>query len=154
MNPDEAYQSLLGLILAPEPTSQDGLTWDRIALTFTTSPPDQTQISYLSEAASSQLLGALTDALCRMFLLGPNNIAYLTTGLFQGNAAAIAGLPRRVVELRALGGAGFCEGVRRMVEERGVVGDAALGWGCCWGEGEMGLVERGGGLGGDWERDM
>lgn len=77
-----------------------------------------------------------------MFLLGPNNIAYLTTGMFQDYAAAIAGLPQRVAELRALRGAGFCEGVRRMVEERGVVGGAAPGWRVV-GERRR-LVERGG----------
>jgi hypothetical protein len=29
MRSNEAYQALLGLILADEPNSQDGMTWDR-----------------------------------------------------------------------------------------------------------------------------
>ena len=31
MDSDEAYLALLGLIMADEPSSQDGMTWDRIA---------------------------------------------------------------------------------------------------------------------------
>lgn len=74
-----------------------------------------------------------------MFLLGPNNIATLTTGVFQDYAAAIAGLPSRVVELRAMKGEAFFEGVRRMVEEKWVVGDAAPGWGVVRGRREAEL---------------
>jgi len=63
-----------------------------------------------------------------MFMHDPSDLASLTTGPFQGYAAAIAGMPRRVVELRALRGAEFCEVVRRMVEERWVVRDVVPGW--------------------------
>ncbi|GAB7334959.1 hypothetical protein MBLNU13_g06832t1 [Cladosporium sp. NU13] len=118
MDSDEAYQALLGLILADEPSSHDGMTWDRIALSFTVASPNQRHINYLIEAASNQLLGQLTDTLCRMFMLNPNDMATLANGAFQAYAAAIAALPQRVVDLRALRGAEFCEVLRRMVEER------------------------------------
>lgn len=51
-------------------------------------------------------------------------MATLTDGSFQGCAAAIAALPQRAVDLRALRGTEFCEVVRRMVEERWVVKEA------------------------------
>ncbi|GAB7334960.1 hypothetical protein MBLNU13_g06832t2 [Cladosporium sp. NU13] len=128
MDSDEAYQALLGLILADEPSSHDGMTWDRIALSFTVASPNQRHINYLIEAASNQLLGQLTDTLCRMFMLNPNDMATLANGAFQAYAAAIAALPQRVVDLRALRGAEFCEVLRRMVEERWVVRDAVASW--------------------------
>ena len=129
MDSEEAYQSLMERILADEPSTQDGLLWDRIALSLTASSPTQRHINYLSEAASHQLLGQLTDTLCRMFMHDSNNLAALTTRLFQGYTAAIAGMPRRVVELRTLRGKEFFEGVRRMVEERWVVPGGCAGMG-------------------------
>lgn len=128
MDPEQAYQALIDLILADEPSAQDGLTWDRIALSFTASPPNQRHINYLVEAASHQLLGQLTDTLCRMFMHDSDNIAALTTGSFRAYVDAIAALPQRVVDLRALRGAEFCEGVRRMVEERSAVRDVVPPW--------------------------
>lgn len=128
MDPEEAYQAVMKLILADEPSNPDGMAWDRIALSFTVSPPNQNHINHLVEAASHQLLGQLTDTLCRMLMHDPNNLAALTTGLFQDCAAAIAGLPQRVVGLRALRGAEFCEGVRRVAEERWVVRDVVPTW--------------------------
>lgn len=123
MDFEEAYQALLGLILAAEPNTQGGLTWDRIAVSFTVTSPDQRHINYLVEAASNQLLAQLTDTLCRMF-----NMATLPTEPFQGYVAAIAALPQRAVELRMMRGAEFCEAVRRMVEERWMVGEAVPSW--------------------------
>lgn len=128
MGSEEAYQALMELILADDPSSQDGQTWDRIGLSFTAASPTQRHINYLSEAASHQLLGQLTDTLCRMFMHDPANLAFLTAGPFQGYAAAIAGMPQRVVDLRALMGAEFCEVVRRMVEERWAVREVVPGW--------------------------
>ena len=118
MDSDEAYQALLGLILADGPSSQDGMTWDRIALSFTVASPAQRHINYLVDAASNKLLGQLTNTLCRMFMLNSNNMATLADGSFRAYAAAIAALPQRVVDLRALRGAEFCESVGRMVEGR------------------------------------
>lgn len=128
MDSDEAYQALLGLILADEPNSQDGMTWDRIALSLTVSSPNQRHINYLVDAASNQLLAQLTDTLCRMFMLNSSDMASLTDGPFRAYAAAIADLPQRVVDLRALRGAEFCEVVRRMVEERWVAREAVGSW--------------------------
>ena len=124
MDCEEAYQALLGLILAAEPNTQDGLTWDRIAVSFTVASPNQRHINCLVEAASNQLLAQLTDTLCRMF-----NMDALAVEQFQGYVATIAALPQRVVELRMLRGAEFCEAVRRMVEQRWVVGEAVPSWG-------------------------
>ena len=128
MDSDEAYQALLGLILADKPSSQDGITWDRIALSLTLSSPNQRHINYLVDAASNQLLGQLTDTLCRMFMLNSTGMATLTDEPFQGYAAAIAALPQRAVDLRALRGTEFCEVVRRMVEERWVFKEAVESW--------------------------
>jgi hypothetical protein len=125
---EEAYQALMDLILADEPSTQDGLTWDRIALSFTASSPNQRHINYLVEAASHQLLGQTTDTICRMFMYDSDNIAALTTGAFRAYVDAIAALPQRVVDLRALRGAEFCEGVRRMIEERLAVRDVVPPW--------------------------
>ena len=129
MDYEEAYQALLGLILAAEPNTQDGLTWDRIAVSFTVTSPSQRHINNLVEAASNQLLAQLTDTLCRMFILDT-----LATEQFQGYVAAIAALPQRVVELRMLRGAEFCEVVRRMVEERWEVGRGCAVLRCYYGE--------------------
>lgn len=128
MDPEQAYQALIDLILADEPSAQDGLTWDRIALSFTASPPNQRRINYLAEAASHQLLGQLTDTICRMFMHDSDNMAALMTGSFQHYAAGIAALPQRVVDLRALKAAEICEGVRRMVEEIFAVRDVVPPW--------------------------
>jgi hypothetical protein len=128
MDSEEAYQSLMDLILADEPSTQDGLTWDRIALSFTASPPNQRHINYLAEAASHQLLGQLTDTICRMFMHDPDNVGDLRTGSFQQYAARIATLPQRVSDLKAMRGFEFCEVVRRMVEERFAVGGVVPPW--------------------------
>jgi hypothetical protein len=128
MDSEQAYQSLMDLILADEPSTQDGLTWDRIALSFTAFSPNQRHINYLVEAAFHQLLGQTTDTICRMFMHDSDNIAALTTGSFRGYVDAIAALPQRVVDLRALRGGEFCEGVRRMVEERLAVRDVVPPW--------------------------
>lgn len=63
-----------------------------------------------------------------MFMHDPANLAFLTTGPFQTYAAAIAGMPQRIVDLKALRGAEFCEVVRRMVEERWAVREVVPGW--------------------------
>ena len=128
MDFDEAYQALLGLILADEPSSQSGMAWDRIALSFTLALPNQRHINYLVDAASNQLLGQLTDTLCRLFMMNSSDMSTLTEGPFRAYAAAIAALPQRVMDLRAMRGAEFCEFVRRMVEERWVVRDAVASW--------------------------
>lgn len=161
MDSDEAYQALLGLILAHEPSSQDGMTWDRIALSLTMASPNQRHINYLVDAASNQLLGQLTDTLCRMFMLNSTDMFTLTDGPFRAYAAAIAGLPQRVVELRALRGAEFCEVVRRMVEERWVVREAVGSWGVVDARREAELererrelLERIGFSDGEWLREI
>ena len=128
MDFDEAYQALLGLILADEPSRESGMAWDRIALSFTLALPNQSHINYLVDAASNQLLGQLTDTLCRLFMMNSSDMSTLTEGPFRAYAAAIAALPQRVMDLRAMRGAEFCEFVRRMVEERLVVRDAVASW--------------------------
>ena len=58
----------------------------------------------------------------------PSNMTTLTAGPFRGYAAAIAALPQRVVNLRALRGEEFCEGIRRMVEDRLALRDVVPPW--------------------------
>jgi hypothetical protein len=161
MDSEEAYQSLMDLILADEPSTQDGLTWDHIALSFTAASPNQRHINYLVEAASHQLLGQLTDTICRMFMHDSDDIAALTTGAFRAYVDAIAALPQRVVDLRALRAAEICEGVGRMVEERFAVRDVVPPWDVVDARRQEGLdrerreLMEGGVLGcGEWAREM
>jgi hypothetical protein len=124
MNPGETYDALLKLIVAEEPSSQDGMTWDQITLSMTVAPLDQRQIDLLVEAAGSRLMGQLMDTLGRAFLQDSNNVPELVVGSFQGFAAAVAALPRRMLGLREMRGAEFCEAVRRMVEGRWMAREA------------------------------
>lgn len=57
-----------------------------------------------------------------------DNVAALTTGSFRAYVDAIAALPQRVVDWRALRAGEFCEGVRRMVEERLAIRDVVPPW--------------------------
>jgi hypothetical protein len=82
----------------------------------------------LVEAVASKLIGQFLETLGRAFLQDSNNIANLVTGSFQGYAAAVSVLPQRMVDLRAMRGAEFCEVIRRMVEERRVAREAVLPW--------------------------
>jgi hypothetical protein len=128
MDADEAYQALLDMIVANEPSDQDDIQWYRIAHSFSTTPPNQRHINILVEAVSNQLLGELTDTLCRSFMQNRNNVGDLVTGLFQDHTAMIAALPQRTLDLRATSGVAFGEIVRRMIWERWEVRDAVPPW--------------------------
>ena len=124
MNSGKTYDALLKFIVAEEPSRQDGVIWDQITLSITVAPLDQRQIDLLVEAAASRPMGQLMDTLGRAFLQDSNNIPELVAGSFQGFAAAVAALLRRMLDLRALRGAEFCEAVRRMVEEKWMAREA------------------------------
>jgi len=128
MDSEQAYQALPRLILAEEPDSQDGKTWDRINLSFTVASPDQRHIDLLVEAVANQLMGQFMDTLGRMFMQDSNNMANMITGPFQSYADAVAALPQRMMDLRALRGAEFCEVIRRTIEERWAARDAVPPW--------------------------
>ena len=137
------------------------MVWDRIALSFTVASPNQRHINYLVDAASNQLLGQLTDTLCRLFMLISTDMVNLTEGQFRAYAAAIAALPQRVMDMRALRGAEFCEAIRRMVEERRLVRDAVVSWDVVNARREAELeserrvlLERIGFACDDWSREM
>jgi hypothetical protein len=128
MDLDEAYLALGDMIRAKEPAGQDDVLWSWILAAFSVASPNQRHINLLVEAASRQLLWQLTDTLCRLFMLDPNDVHNLAPGLYHDYTVAIAALPLRMLDLRATRGFEFCETVRQTVEERWAARDAVPPW--------------------------
>jgi len=63
MDSEEAYDALLKILVAEEPSREDGKIWDQITLSFTVASPDQRQIDLLVEAGANRLMGQLMDTL-------------------------------------------------------------------------------------------